>query len=169
VHLKPPGTASPAGATATVDTSCGSFTIALDTQKAPKTSASFAYMAQQGVYDKTAFTRIVPNFVIQGGDPTGTQSGNAGYTVNEPPPAGTKYSEGVVAMAKSGSEPAGTSGSQFFVVIGSQGASLPPDYAVLGTVASGMDVVQRIASIGTSTPPDGPPKSPVIINKVTIG
>jgi peptidyl-prolyl cis-trans isomerase B (cyclophilin B) len=170
VQLKqPPLNAPPAGTTATVDTSCGSFTIALDTAKAPKTSASFAYMAQQGAYDDTSFTRIAPGFVIQGGDPTETQAGNAGYTIAEAPPAGTTYSEGTVAMAKSGSEPAGTSGSQFFVVIGAQGGSLPPDYALLGTVDSGMDVVQRIASIGTGTGTDGPPKSPVVINKITVG
>jgi peptidyl-prolyl cis-trans isomerase B (cyclophilin B) len=170
VHLKaPPLNAPPAGTTATVDTSCGSFTIALDTEKAPKTSASFAYMADQGAYDDTSFTRIATGFVIQGGDPTETQAGNAGYTVTEAPPADTKYTEGVVAMAKGGTEPPGTSGSQFFVVIGTQGGSLPTDYALLGKVSSGMDVVQRIASVGTSTPPDGPPTSPVVINKITIG
>jgi peptidyl-prolyl cis-trans isomerase B (cyclophilin B) len=166
---QPPLKAPPAGTTATVDTSCGSFTIALDTAKAPKTSASFAYMAEQGAYDDTSFTRIAPGFVIQGGDPTETQAGNAGYTVTEAPPTDITYSEGTVAMAKSGSEPAGTSGSQFFVVIGAQGGSLPPDYALLGTVDSGMDVVQRIASIGTSTGTDGPPKSPVVIHKITVG
>jgi cyclophilin family peptidyl-prolyl cis-trans isomerase len=170
VHLsQPPLNAPPAGTTATVDTSCGSFVIALDTQNAPKTSASFAYMAQQGAYDDTSFTRIATDFVIQGGDPTESQAGNAGYTVTEAPPADTKYTEGVVAMAKSGSEPPGTSGSQFFVVIGAQGASLPTDYALLGKVTSGMDVVQKIAGVGTSTPPDGPPTSPVAIKKITIG
>ncbi|MDX6615825.1 MAG: hypothetical protein QOD60_916 [Solirubrobacterales bacterium] len=170
VHLsQPPLKAPPAGTTATVDTSCGSFTIALDTQNAPKTSASFVYMAQQGAYTDTSFTRIATGFVIQGGDPTESQAGNAGYTVTEPPPAGTKYTEGTVAMAKSGSEPPGTSGSQFFVVTGAQGGSLPTDYALLGKVTSGMDVVKRIESIGPVTPPDGAPKSPVVINTITIG
>jgi peptidyl-prolyl cis-trans isomerase B (cyclophilin B) len=170
VHLSaPPLKAPPAGTTATVDTSCGSFTIALDTENAPKTSASFAYMADQGAYDETAFTRIATDFVIQGGDPTETQSGNAGYSIVEAPPAGTTYSEGVVAMAKAGNEPAGTSGSQFFVVTGSQGASLPADYALLGKVSSGMDVVQRIAAVGPENGSDGAPTSPVVINKITIG
>jgi len=165
---QPPLNAPPAGTKATVETSCGSFTIALDTERAPKTSASFAYMAEQGAYDDTSFTRIAPGFVIQGGDPTGTQSGNAGYTVEEAPPADVQYSEGVVAMAKSGAEAPGTSGSQFFVVIGPGASSLPPDYALLGKVDSGMDVVQRIAAIGTDTGSDGPPKSPVVIKKITV-
>ncbi len=164
---RPPLDPPPAGTKATVDTNCGSFVIALDTEQAPKTSASFAYMADQGAYDDTSFLRIVPDFVIQGGDPTGTQSGNAGYTVEEAPPSGVQYSEGVVAMAKSGAEPAGTSGSQFFVVIGPGASSLPPDYALLGKVDSGMDVVQRIAAIGTA-PGSEKPASPVVIKTITI-
>jgi peptidyl-prolyl cis-trans isomerase B (cyclophilin B) len=169
VQLKaPPLKAPPAGTTATVETSCGSFTIALDTEKAPKTAASFVFMADQGVYDGTSFTRIAPGFVIQGGDPTGTQAGNAGYTVEEAPPPDTVYSKGVVAMAKAGAEPPGTSGSQFFVVIAPADAGLPPDYALLGKVASGYDVVEQIAGIGTATGSDGPPKEPVEIKKITV-
>jgi peptidyl-prolyl cis-trans isomerase B (cyclophilin B) len=169
----PPLKAPAAGTTATVSTSCGDFVITLDTAKAPKTSASFAFQAEQGVYDKTAFTRIAPGFVIQGGDPTGTQSGNAGYTVTEAPPPDTSYSKGVVAMAKSGAEAPGTSGSQFFVVIGPGQGALPPDYALLGTVTGGLDVVDRIASIGTDVAAaggtgDGPPKSPVEIKSIKI-
>ena len=151
-----------------MQTSCGSFTIALDTEKAPKTAASFVYMAEQGAYDDTSFTRIAPGFVIQGGDPTGTQAGNAGYTVEEAPPSDIVYSKGVVAMAKSGAEPPGTSGSQFFVVTAPADAGLPPDYALLGKVDTGFDVVERIASIGTATGTTGPPKPPVVIKKITI-
>lgn len=162
--------APPAGSTATVSTSCGDFTIELATAEAPKTTASFVNLADNGVYNGVAFTRIAPGFVIQGGDPTGTQSGNAGYTVTEAPPKGLTYSTGVVAMAKAGAEPPGTSGSQFFVVIGTAGGSLPPEYALLGRLSAGMDVVDRIASIGTSSsdPQGGPPKSPVVIKSVTI-
>ena len=72
-------------------------------------------------------------------------------------------------MAKSGAEPPGTSGSQFFVVIAPADAGLPPDYALLGKVDTGFDVVERIAGIGTATGSDGPPKAPVVINKITIG
>ena len=163
--LKPP----PPNSTATVDTSCGSFTIALAVDDAPKTVSSFIYMAQQGAYDDTAFNRIAPGFVIQGGDPTETQAGNAGYTVDEAPPDNITYSNGTVAMAKSGAEPPGRSGSQFFVVTAPADAGLPPDYALLGHVQSGDDVVKRIESVGTASGGDGPPKSPVAIHKITIG
>lgn len=160
--------APPAGTTATVSTSCGDFTIELATAEAPKTTASFAYLAGNGVYKDVAFTRIAPGFVIQGGDPTGTQSGGPGYTVEEAPPKNLVYKTGVVAMAKSGAEPPGTSGSQFFVVIAPADAGLPPEYALVGRVSAGMDVVDRIASIGTASGTDGPPKSPVVIRSVTI-
>lgn len=160
--------APPAGTTATVSTSCGDFTIELASAEAPKTTASFVSLADKDVYEDVAFTRIAPGFVIQGGDPTGTQSGGPGYTVEEAPPKNLVYKTGVVAMAKSGAEPPGTSGSQFFVVTAPADAGLPPDYALVGQVSSGMDVVDRIASIGTASGSDGPPKSPVVIKSVTI-
>jgi cyclophilin family peptidyl-prolyl cis-trans isomerase len=165
---KPPEAAPAPGTTATVETSCGAFTIAFASDS-PKTAASFVHMAEQGAYDGTSINRIAPGFVIQGGDPTETQAGNAGYTVEEPPPDDTVYSTGVVAMAKSQAEPPGTSGSQFFVVTAPADAGLPPDYAVLGEVESGQDVVERIASVGTESGGDGPPKSPVVIRTITIG
>jgi peptidyl-prolyl cis-trans isomerase B (cyclophilin B) len=151
-------------ATATVETSCGSFEIALDTARAPKTTSSFTYLARQGAYDDTAFHRIVPGFVVQGGDPTGTGSGGPGYFVDEPPPQSLSYSRGTVAMAKSPVEPPGRSGSQFFVVTQAD-AGLLPDYALLGRVSSGMDVVDRIERLGTA---GGQPKAPVVIRKITI-
>ncbi len=162
--LKPP----PPGTTAAVATSCGDFTITLS-EDSPKTAASFVYMAEQGAYDDTAFNRIAPGFVIQGGDPTGTQAGNAGYTVDEPPDPDVRYSKYTVAMAKSAAEPPGTSGSQFFVVTAPAEAPLPADYAVLGEVSAGQETVDRIESIGTETGGDGPPKSPVAIESVTVG
>jgi peptidyl-prolyl cis-trans isomerase B (cyclophilin B) len=151
-------------ATAIVETSCGSFGIVLDTARAPKTTASFAYLARRGVYDHTLFHRIVPGFVIQGGDPTGSGTGGPGYFVDEPPPQNLSYTRGVVAMAKSPVEPPGRSGSQFFVVTEAD-AGLTPDYALLGRVTSGFDVVQRIEQLGT---PSGRPQAPVVIRKVTI-
>jgi peptidyl-prolyl cis-trans isomerase B (cyclophilin B) len=150
--------------TARVVTSCGSFQIALDVARSPATSASFAYQAQQGVYDDTLFHRIIPGFVVQGGDPTGTGSGGPGYFVDESPPQGLSYTRGVVAMAKSPAEPPGRSGSQFFVVTATD-AGLTPDYALLGRVSEGMDVVQRIESLGTTS---GQPKAPVIIRSIKI-
>ena len=151
-------------ATATVETSCGTFRIALDTTASPKTTSSFAYLARRGFYDDTAFHRIIPGFVVQGGDPTGTGTGGPGYFVDEPPPRTTSYTLGTVAMAKSPVDPPGRSGSQFFVV-DEPDAGLTPDYALLGRVSSGMDVVGRIAQLGT---PSGHPKAPVVIRRVTI-
>jgi cyclophilin family peptidyl-prolyl cis-trans isomerase len=151
-------------ATATVETSCGSFAIALDTERAPQTATSFAYLARQGVYDDTLFHRIIPGFVVQGGDPAGTGSGGPGYFVDEPPPRGLSYTRGIVAMAKSPVEPPGRSGSQFFVVTAAD-AGLTPDYALLGRISSGFEVVQRIESLGT---PSGRPKAPVVIRRITI-
>jgi len=150
--------------TAVVETSCGTFEIALDTKQAPKTANSFAYMAEEGFYDDLTFHRIVPEFVIQGGDPLGTGTGGPGYKVVEKPPANLAYTKGVVAMAKSSAEPPGTSGSQFFVVTGAD-AGLPPEYALVGKISSGMDVVTRIGKLGTATEK---PKQTVLIEKMTI-
>jgi peptidyl-prolyl cis-trans isomerase B (cyclophilin B) len=164
VHLARPTERLQGRATARVATSCGTFTIALDSTRAPRTSASFAYLARRGVYDDTAFHRIVPGFIIQGGDPSGRGTGGPGYFVDEPPPQGLSYTRGIVAMAKSPVEPPGRSGSQFFVVTEAD-AGLTPDYALVGRVTRGFDVVQRINELGTST---GKPKAPVLIRRVTI-
>jgi peptidyl-prolyl cis-trans isomerase B (cyclophilin B) len=130
-----------------IETNCGSFTIRLAVKTSPATTASFVSLARKGYFDGTVFHRIVPGFVIQGGDPTGTGEGGPGYkTVDVPPPA-TRYTFGVVAMAKTGAERPGTSGSQFFVVT-AQDAQLPPDYAVLGKISSGSNVVTRIGKLG---------------------
>lgn len=134
----------------TVATNCGSFTIQLDTKTAPNASASMVSLAKSGFFSGTVFHRIVPGFVIQGGDPTGTGEGGPGYKTVDKPPKGAKYTLGVVAMAKSGTEKPGTAGSQFFVVTGSD-AGLPADYAVLGKVVSGMDTVKRIGQLGDSS------------------
>jgi cyclophilin family peptidyl-prolyl cis-trans isomerase len=150
---------------ARVETNCGPFVIALDPKRAPRTGASFVSLARDGFFDGTGFHRIAPGFVIQGGDPAGDGSGGPGYKVRERPPKDIVYSRGVVAMAKGGAEPAGTSGSQFFVVTG-EDAGLPPEYALLGKVKSGLDSVSRIES--KSTAQDGPPSEPIVIRRVTI-
>jgi peptidyl-prolyl cis-trans isomerase B (cyclophilin B) len=164
IHLSPPIATLRGPATATVDTSCGSFEIALDVARAPKTTSSFAYLARRGVYDDTLFHQIVPGFVVQGGDPTGSGTGGPGYSVDEQSPQNLSYTHGVVAMAKSPAEPPGRSGSQFFVVT-EPDAGLTPDYALLGRVTSGFDVVQRIEQLGT---PSGRPSAPVVIRRITI-
>lgn len=150
--------------TAVVETSCGSFDIALDSTRAPKTVNSFVYLSEEGFYDDLTFHRIVPEFVIQGGDPLGTGLGGPGYTVVEKPPANLAYTKGIVAMAKSSSDPPGSSGSQFFVVTGAD-AGLPPEYALVGKVDKGMDVVERIGKLGT---PEEKPKQTVLIEKIAI-
>jgi cyclophilin family peptidyl-prolyl cis-trans isomerase len=130
-------------------TNCGSFTIRLDVKHSPHTAASFFHLASTHFFDRTVFHRIVPGFVIQGGDPTGTGTGGPGYSTRDRPPASTRYTLGVVAMAKTQLEPPGTSGSQFFVVTVPD-AQLPPDYAVLGRVVSGLKVVLRIGRLGNA-------------------
>ena len=131
----------------TLETSCGNVTIRVDQKTSPKTSASFVSLAKSGFYDETVFHRIVPGFVIQGGDPTGSGSGGPGYSVRDVPPPDTAYTEGVVAMAKTAAEPPGTSGSQFYIVTAPD-AGLPPEYAPLGKVVRGLDVVRAIGKLG---------------------
>jgi peptidyl-prolyl cis-trans isomerase B (cyclophilin B) len=150
--------------TAVVQTSCGTFDIALDTTRAPKTTNSFAYLAEQGFYDDLTFHRIVPGFVIQGGDPLGTGTGGPGYSVDEKPPANLSYTKGTVAMAKSEAEPPGRSGSQFYVVTAAD-AGLPPEYALVGKISKGYPVVERIEKLGGA---NEKPKQTVLIEKMTI-
>jgi cyclophilin family peptidyl-prolyl cis-trans isomerase len=150
--------------TAVVATSCGTFDVALDTTRAPKTANSFAYLAEEGFYDGLTFHRIVPGFVIQGGDPLGNGSGGPGYSVDEKPPPNLAYTKGTVAMAKTSAEPPGRSGSQFFVVT-SADAGLPPEYALVGRVSQGMNVVERIGKLGTGSET---PKQTVLIESVKI-
>ena len=133
-----------------VKTSCGDFTIRLDVKGAPETSASFVALARSGFFDKTYFHRIVPGFVIQGGDPTGTGTGGPGYKTVDEPPSDAAYTKGIVAMAKAGNEAPGTAGSQFFVVTG-EDAGLPPDFAILGEVTEGLDVVEKIGALGDAS------------------
>jgi cyclophilin family peptidyl-prolyl cis-trans isomerase len=149
--------------TLTFDTSCGSFTVTLDPESAPKTAASLVALAESGYFDDTIFHRVVPGFVIQGGDPTQTGGGGPGYSTVDPPPSDAAYTSGVVAMAKTGVEAPGTSGSQFFVVTGAD-VGLPPDYAVVGEVTEGMDTVERIDALGVG---DGPPSQTVVVHTVT--
>jgi cyclophilin family peptidyl-prolyl cis-trans isomerase len=157
-------------ATAVVETSCGKFEISLDTKLAPKTTNSFAFLAEQGFYDDTLFHRIATDFVIQGGDPKQDGTGGPGYSVTEPPPADTEYLNGTVAMAKTGVEPPGTSGSQFFVVTAPADSGIPtPDYALLGEVSDGEDVVAAIGDLGDpASGQTGTPLQPVVIESVTI-
>jgi peptidyl-prolyl cis-trans isomerase B (cyclophilin B) len=153
--------------TAAVQTNKGDFSFELATDISPCTTASFVGLAQKGFFDGLTFHRIVPGFVIQGGDPAGDGTGGPGYSTIDEPPADTTYDKGVVAMAKAGNEPAGTSGSQYFVV-SADGVQLPPQYAVLGKVTDGMDVVEKIGRLGDSNDPTGAPTERVVMEKVEV-
>jgi peptidyl-prolyl cis-trans isomerase B (cyclophilin B) len=131
-----------------LETSCGDIEIELDVQNSPTTANSVVFLARKRFYDGLVFHRIVPGFVIQGGDPRGDGTGDAGYDVVEPPPDDFSYEEGAVAMAKGGTDPPGSSSSQFFIVSGPEAADLPAEYAVLGKVVDGMDVVEKIEKLG---------------------
>jgi peptidyl-prolyl cis-trans isomerase B (cyclophilin B) len=149
-------------------TSCGEITFRLDQRTSPRTAASFASLVEAGFFDGTVFHRIVPDFVIQGGDPTGTGTGGPGYSTRDVPPQDTAYVEGVVAMAKSAVEPPGTAGSQFYIVTAAD-AGLPPEYAVLGEVVDGQDVVDAIGALGDPASGDaGTPLQPVVIETATL-
>ncbi len=146
------------------ETNCGSFTVTLDQKVAPNATASLVSLAQRGFFNDTFFHRIVPGFVIQGGDPTGRGTGGPGYETHDKVPRTAAYVHGVVAMAKTSAEPAGTAGSQFFVVTG-QDAGLTPDYAIVGTVTQGLGVVDRIGTFGDA---NEQPTIAVVISKVKV-
>jgi peptidyl-prolyl cis-trans isomerase B (cyclophilin B) len=148
----------------TFQTNCGSFTVRLDVKASPNTTASFAHLVQKQFFDHTLFHRIVPGFVIQGGDPTQSGEGGPGYTTVDKPPARTKYVHGTVAMAKTAVQAAGTSGSQFFVVTAAN-AGLPPEYALLGHVVKGIAAVDRIGKLGNAKEQ---PIEPVVIERATL-
>ncbi|MDQ5822019.1 MAG: peptidylprolyl isomerase [Actinomycetota bacterium] len=150
--------------TVAIQTNCGSFTITLDQNQSPRATAAFVALANAGFFDQTTFHRIVPGFVIQGGDPTGTGRGGPGFSTLDPPRPTARYTLGVVAMAKTGAEPPGTAGSQFFVVTADD-AGLPPDYAVIGAVTNGLPVVLRIGALGNAMEQ---PTQPVVISRTTV-
>ncbi|HEX8100415.1 MAG TPA: peptidylprolyl isomerase [Actinomycetota bacterium] len=153
---------------ADVATSMGSFTIELLPQDAPCTVNSFVYLARQKFFDGLTFHRIVKDFVIQGGDPEGTGRGGPGYSFNDELANDLKYEIGTVAMANSGPN---TNGSQWFVVTGSQGTTLPKNYSIFGRVVKGLDVVKKINDVptnGGNGPDAQAPKHKVVIERVTI-
>lgn len=150
-----------------MSTNCGTFEIRLAVKAAPRTTASFAYLVARGFYNGLTFHRVAAGFVIQGGDPNGDGSGGPGYSVVEPPPSETSYTRGTVAMAKTSTDPAGTSGSQFFIVTAEQ-APLPPQYALVGEVVAGMASVEAIDKLPTDPPQDGAPTRPVIIRSASL-
>jgi len=147
---------------ATMVTSKGTLEIALDPLAAPETVNSFVFLARWHYYDGVVFHRIIPGFVLQGGDPTGTGAGGPGYRFNDELPKPGRYELGSLAMANAGPH---TNGSQFFVISGPDGIRLPPLYALFGKVVKGLDVVQTINDLGS---PSGKPREDVVIESVTI-
>ena len=149
---------------AVVTTNNGEFTIAVDPQTAPVAANNFVFLARNQYFDDTVCHRIIPNFVVQCGDPTATGTGGPGYTIVDEPPAAGQYEIGSIAMAKT---PAPDSaGSQFFIITGSDGAALPPEYALFGRVIDGFETaVQVMAAAGT---PDGVPSEPIEIQSIRI-
>jgi len=149
---------------AKIQTSMGTFVATLDAQAAPCTVNSFVYLAKRHFYDGLTFHRIIKQFVIQGGDPAGDGTGGPGYTYKDELNNGLAYNVGSLAMANSGPN---TNGSQFFVITGPQGVSLPNQYTNFGLVTSGLKVVLRIGEVKTDSSNDKP-LTPVTITKVTI-
>jgi cyclophilin family peptidyl-prolyl cis-trans isomerase len=137
--------------TAVITTDLGPFTVKLDPSTAPKTVNNFVFLAKQGYYRCVIFHRVIPGFMDQTGDPTGTGTGGPGYTIPDelPKTASPQYPIGSLAMANTGQ--ANTGGSQFFIVAGPEGESLPPSYALFGQVVSGNDIVEKINAQGSTS------------------
>jgi len=153
---------------ATIDTTCGTIEVAVDAQQYPISANNFVSLAQLGFYDDLAVLRASKDYLIQTGSPDQTTEGGPGYTVQaEVPTATPTYPVGTVVWAKKGSEPAGTASSQFFIVTGAGSSSLPPDYAIIGTVTSGQKVANSIERLAPKSG-DGALTKPVTMKKVTI-
>ena len=144
-------------------TSMGSMTINLDPARAPKTVNNFVFLAQQGYFDGVIFHRVINGFVVQGGDPTGTGRGGPGYRFEDELPQPRRYELGSLVMANAGPD---TNGSQFFIITGPSGVSLPPQYSLFGQVVRGLDVADAMQKVPTG--PDDRPLEDVVIESVTV-
>ena len=133
--------------TVTFRTNQGSFKVELREDKAPATTANFVTLAEKGYYDGVIFHRVIPNFMIQGGDPTGTGRGSPGYTITDEFGAGLGHdAEGVLSMANAGPD---TGGSQFFITLAPT-PWLDRKHAVFGKVSEGLEVVRAIGQVKTA-------------------
>jgi cyclophilin family peptidyl-prolyl cis-trans isomerase len=149
---------------AVVTTNKGEFTIAIDPETAPVAANNFVFLARNQYFDGTVCHRIIPNFVVQCGDPTATGTGGPGYTIVDEPPAAGQYRIGSIAMAKTAAPD--SAGSQFFIITGSDGAALPPEYALFGQVTDAFETtVEAMAAAGS---PDGVPSEPIEIQSIRI-
>ncbi len=152
--------------TATIETSEGTIVAALDAKNAPKATKRFIRLADRRYYDGLCFDRLSPDFVIQGGSPTCDQQGGEGNPVVGEVPT-DNYPVGSLAAAKGGGEAPGTFDSQFFVVTGSRGATLPNDYARFGTVTAGLDIAQKIEKLPVEPGTEKPAKK-ITIKRIRI-
>lgn len=162
----PPTCIDPAATyTADIETTRGTITVELDAAAAPTTVNNFVFLSRYGYYDGVPFHRIVPGFVIQGGDAVGEPlgTGGPGYAIDDELPEEGQYEIGSLAMANSGPN---TSGSQFFIVTGATGANLPPQYSLFGSVSEGLEVAQEIEAIPTT--PTEQPTEEIYITSITI-
>ncbi len=147
--------------TAVLATNHGDVTISLAADRSPIAVNNFVFLAGEGFYDGVIFHRVVPGFVIQGGDPDGTGRGGPGYRFRDELEGPGDYSRGTVAMANAGPN---TNGSQFFICLADVG--LPHAYTIFGAVTDGMDAVDAIAAIPTDR--SDRPTEPAVIESVTV-
>jgi cyclophilin family peptidyl-prolyl cis-trans isomerase len=160
----------PAGETRTVaiETTQGQIQIKVEADLSPIAAGNFVALAGCGYYDGVVFHRLVPGFVIQGGDPTGTGTGGPGYTIKDEPVT-TPYSRGTVAMART--QQPDSVGSQFFIVLddGARGALESANtYQIIGAVSSGLETVDKIAAMPNSGEPNNAAIDPVAMDRVTV-
>jgi Peptidyl-prolyl cis-trans isomerase (rotamase) - cyclophilin family len=154
------------GYTATIETSEGNIVVALDAKNAPIATKHFVELVDKKFYDGLCIDRLSPDFVIQGGSPRCDQQGGSGTSVSGETPT-DHYPIGTLAAAKQSSDPAGTFDSQFFIVTGSKGLTLPDDYASFGTVTSGLDVAQKIEKLAVQ-PGTEKPVAKITIKRIRI-
>ncbi len=163
---------APATATATIKTNLGDIVIELDTENAPIAAGHFIDLATSGFYDGLTFHRVVPNFVIQGGDPNGDGTGGSGESVEGEVPPGDEpdgnYPIGSLAAAKTAADPPGTFDAQFFIVTGSDGVALPNEYARFGMVVEGLEIARQIEGLASPAGGDGQPTETVTIETIEI-
>jgi peptidyl-prolyl cis-trans isomerase B (cyclophilin B) len=148
--------------TAVMKTNVGDIALELFDEDAPKTVSNFKELAQKGFYDGVIFHRVIKDFMIQGGDPTGTGTGGPGYTfedeIND-----HKIVRGALAMANAGPN---TNGSQFFIVTTGEAPWLDGKHTVFGRITDGMDVVDAIEGVDTDA--RDKPRTPVTIDAITL-
>src|SRR3954451_18494620 len=145
--------------TAEMVTNKGAMTIELDPVAAPKTVNNFVFLARYHYFDGIVFHRVIPGFVLQGGDPEGTGRGGPGYRFEDELPKPGRYEVGSLAVANAGPN---TNGSQFFIVSGPRGVGLPPSYSLFGKVVKGLDVVDAMEKVRTGA--GARPVEDVVIN-----